>query len=170
MHTSLPQKMVFIMMVGCMFASKTTQLITKLRKYERAGKKVVALKPALDTRGENVKLCTHDGVTFEAVPVERLDFADFSDFDVVGLDELQFFGEDVVPFCVAMLKAGKTVIGSGLSGSFNQTSMGHMDKLYPLATSITHLTAVCTRCGEDASYTKKFGGSGEVVEIGAGEL
>lgn len=157
------------LIVGPMCAFKTSELFRRLRRARHGKKEVCLVRSCVDTRGDDAYVATtHDGVTFEAVPTRVLDVSKFQDIDVVGLDEGQFFGEDIVDFCVAMLKAGKTVIIAALNGSATQKPMGFIPQLYPLATRIDLLSAVCTVCGDDAPYTRKMSGDEEEeVEIEA---
>ncbi|KAK9268223.1 hypothetical protein L1049_010666 [Liquidambar formosana] len=146
--------------VGPMFAGKTTTLLRRIQAESSNGRNVAIIKSNKDTRYGLDSIVTHDGVK---LPCWAL--ADLSSFrqnfgpdayeklDVIGIDEAQFF-EDLYDFCRnAADNDGKTVIVSGLDGDYLRRSFGSVLDIIPLADSITKLSARCELCGKPALFT-----------------
>jgi thymidine kinase len=104
------------LIMGCMFAGKTTELIRRLKKHEITGKRVLRVKFSADRRyGDEFNMSTHSGISTEAIPVPVLANIGetWKEFDVVGVDEGQFF-PDIVEFAEMAANSGKIVIISSL--------------------------------------------------------
>ena len=96
-----------------------------------------------------------------------------ADVDVVGLDEAQFFGVELSPFCTSLAAAGKRVVVGGLDGDYLQRPFGHVHALLPHAEHFVKLSAVCSICGADASFTVLTNGvaaGADRVRVGGAEL
>jgi thymidine kinase len=150
------------LVIGCMFASKSTILISEIKKFMRKKKKCIVINNARDTRyGDNV-VATHDGVVLKAEKCSSLRevYDKMKDADVIGIDEIHFFPVEDIEIIKEMLKAGKILIICGLNGSFEQTPFEIVSRLIPFASKIVHVTALCSICSEDgAAFTlKKAGG------------
>ncbi|KAK9285040.1 hypothetical protein L1049_024224 [Liquidambar formosana] len=146
--------------VGPMFAGKTTALLRRIKLEGNNGRNVAMIKSSKDRRYAVDSVVTHDGAKFPcwALP-DLLSFrqkfgADAYDkLDVIGIDEAQFF-EDLYDFCCkAADHDGKTVIVSGLDGDYLRRSFGSVLDIIPLADSVTKLTARCELCGKRAFFT-----------------
>ena len=143
------------LIMGCMFAGKTTELLRRCKKLDIAGRKVLRVKFSADKRyGNDFKISTHSGQKMTATPINRL--ADLGDewmnFDVVGIDEGQFF-EDLVEFSELAANSGKVVIISSLQGTFLRGAFPNILKLIPKCEKIKKLTAICKLCKQNASFT-----------------
>lgn len=140
--------------VGCMMAGKTTELMRRIRRYAIAGCTVVVIKYSKDIRYDAMACSSHDGSKMDAIPVMRL--ADAKDVmaavDVVGIDEGQFF-PDVPEVAEALANAGKTVIVAALDGTYKRQPFGRIMELLPISESFTKLNAVCTLCHKDAAFS-----------------
>lgn len=155
----------------------SSELQRQVKRMELAGKKCLILKHAKDTRyGKINECCTHDLKTMPALAVENLINVKTKcqDYDVIGIDEGQFF-PDIVEFVNYLIEnLHKIVIVAGLDGTFEGKPFGRIAELLPLSEQFTKLTAVCRRCGADASFTIRrpdFSGNKNVVEVvGAAEL
>lgn len=130
----------------------------------------MVLKYHKDDRYEANKASTHDRLVHEAIACallipmqERM-----AEFDVIGVDEGQFF-PDIVEFCEAMANAGKIVIVAGLDGTFQRKPFGRILELIPLAEDVVKLNAVCMICQGDAAFSKRRGSEMEVELIGGSE-
>ena len=135
--------------MGPMFSSKTTTLISKLDRHT-FGQSVLAINHELDTRYSMEGLRTHDGKSFPCLRASSLKsvFDDplYKNADVVGIDESQFFG-DLVPNVKIMVEAhNKIVYVAGLNGSFRRELFGTIHELIPWADSVLLLNAVCMEC------------------------
>lgn len=144
---------------GSMFSGKTEEMIRRLRRAVIARQQVQAFKPALDSRYHVEKVTSHNGLFFEAQPVERareiFDMLD-PETDVVGIDEVQFFDDDIVEVCEKLAEGGKRVICAGLDMDFRGLPFGSMPALLARAEDVHKLHAICVVCGKDASRTQRL--------------
>jgi thymidine kinase len=166
-------------LIGPMFSGKTAQLILRVTQAQAIGRKVQVFKPRLDTRGlsHEVQSCT--GLHIEAMPVgDATDILKLLDpnTNVVALDEAQFFEPSVVNVCRALADQGKRVIVAGLDMDFRGEPFGPTPQLLAVAEVVHKLTALCTVCGEPASFTQRLvngkpaGFSDPVVLVGDRDL
>ncbi|HET6785917.1 MAG TPA: thymidine kinase [Erysipelotrichaceae bacterium] len=144
---------------GCMFAGKTEELIRRIKTLEFAKKNVLVFKPAIDNRYSNTKVVSHAGSSVESIVVPDarsiLDFVK-DDTDVIAIDEIQFFDEDVLLVCDYLAKKGKRVMCAGLDTDFRAEPFGVMPRLITDAEFVTKLTAVCMKCGAPATRTQRL--------------
>lgn len=164
---------------GSMFSGKTEEMIRRLRRAVIARQKVQAFKPAIDARYHVEKVTSHNGLHFEAQPVGRardiLSAVD-PDSDVIGIDEVQFFDDQIVEVCEALAEGGKRVICAGLDLDFRGLPFGSMPALLARAEEVSKLHAICVVCGEDASRTQRLiegrpaAFDDPVVMVGAAEV
>lgn len=175
-----------IVLIGAMFAGKTTGMLEWVKYFEdKYGKKGVVIKHPKDTRDKIMNKCKSrpglDGTearTHEAIVHENIEttLEQVADCDVVGIDEGQFF-DDLVDLCNALLNAGKTVIVAALDGDFERKPFGETLKLVPIATEMKKLwsrcCSKCEGCSGAAAFTRltpsgsvKKSGENGVVLIG----
>lgn len=146
------------LITGPMFAGKTAELIRRLRRLSYADVKYVVFKPKIDTRSLH-KIESRTGDWIESIEIEHskeiLEFLMSQNFDdsikVIGIDEAQFFDDDLVEVCNVLSENGFNVIVSGLDLDFKAQPFGPIPKLLVHADTITKLTAVCVECGSDAT-------------------
>ena len=143
------------LIMGCMFAGKTTELLRRCNKHQITGKKVLRVKFSADKRyGADFKISTHSGIQKQAKPIEKL--ASLGDewlqYDVIGVDEGQFFA-DIVEFSEKAANSGKVVIISSLQGTFLRGAFPNILALIPKCEKIKKLTAICKLCKQNASFT-----------------
>ncbi|KAF5482587.1 hypothetical protein F2P56_003145 [Juglans regia] len=146
--------------VGPMFAGKTTALLRRIKSKGSTGSNIAIIKSSKDTRYAIDSVVTHDGMKFPCLALPdllsfRQKFGDdaYEKLDVIGIDEAQFF-EDLYDFCCkAADHDGKTVIVAGLDGDYLRRSFGSVLDIIPLADSVTKLTARCEICGKRAFFT-----------------
>lgn len=151
------------------FAGKTTELLRRIRRYTIANYKCCVVKYAKDVRYSEDCAATHDKMTCAAFPhMELQAFQDAHQYDVIGVDEGQFFS-DLVPFCEQMANAGKIVVVAALDGTFQRKPFGPVLDLIPMAESIVKLTAVCMMCHSNAAFTRRLGSETQVELIGGSE-
>ncbi len=144
---------------GCMFAGKTEELIRRIKVLEFAKKNVLVFKPALDNRYSDTKVVSHGGSTVDSIVVENskaiLDFVR-DDTDVVAIDEIQFFDNEIILVCDYLAKKGVRVMAAGLDTDFRAEPFGVMPQLITNAEFVTKLTAVCMKCGAPATRTQRL--------------
>ncbi len=143
---------------GPMFSGKTRELIRRLQGATAAGETVVALRPAVDRRSSTPALVSHDGIRFPAKVVASVTEAHRIALaaDVVGIDELQFFPEDVVETLVRLKARRRRVIAAGLDLTFRREDFPTTARARRVADRITRLKAWCHRCGEPATLTQRL--------------
>jgi thymidine kinase len=157
---------------GSMFSGKSEELIRRLRRAVIARQKVQAFKPEIDDRYSPDDIVSHDERRIECAKIrdaaqimERVE----PDTRVVGIDEAQFFSEDLVGVCEKLAQAGKRVIIAGLDQDYRGKPFEPIPQLLALAESITKTMAVCMVCGEPANRTQRLIDSDERIVVGAGE-
>lgn len=155
--------------MGSMFAGKTSELIRRVKRYRIAGKKIIVFKHSLDCeRYSESDIATHDRDTFEAVPVsdsysmERY----ITNEEVIAIDEVQFFDSDIIPFVKKMNDNNKKLILAGLDMDYMGNPFGHMGELCCLADEVIKLHAVCKICGENAKYSYRNSDTEEQIAVG----
>lgn len=148
---------------GSMFSGKTEELIRRLKRVEIAHLKAEIFKPSFDTRFDEQKIVSHDENKIQSTPVDNSQTILLlaQDVDVVGIDEAQFFDEQITSVCEALALKGMRVIVAGLDMDYQGKPFGQMPNLLAIADYITKLHAICVVCGNIAnvSYRKiKTGG------------
>ncbi|KAK7303390.1 hypothetical protein RJT34_14295 [Clitoria ternatea] len=146
--------------VGPMFAGKTTSLLSRIQSETASGRNVAIIKSSKDTRYGLDSIVTHDGAKLPCWALTNLSSFKlkfgvdaYEQLDVIGIDEAQFF-DDLYEFCrEAADHDGKTVIVAGLDGNYMRRSFGSVLDIIPLADSVTKLTARCEMCGKRAFFT-----------------
>ena len=143
------------LIMGCMFAGKTTELLRRCNKHNITGKQVLRVKFSADLRyGGAFKIGTHSGPQQPALPSHTL--AELGDqwmaYDVIGVDEGQFFS-DIVEFAEKAANHGKVVVISSLQGTFLRGAFPSILTLIPKCEKIKKLTAICKLCKQNASFT-----------------
>ena len=144
---------------GPMFAGKSEELIRRLRTLSYAHKKIVSFKPAIDDRYDKTKIASHDGGMFEAYAIKKAkDVYEFleEDTEVVAIDEVQFFGVEVVDVIESLADKVVRVICAGLDLDFRGEPFGPMPILLSKAEFVTKLSAACTICGCAATRTQRL--------------
>ena len=152
------QRGAITLICGSMFSGKTEELIRLVRRAMHARKKVQVFKSALDTRCETTVIRTHDDIRFNAIAVPdtpTLESLLEPDTQVIGIEEIQFFDEAIVPFCQSLADRGIQVIAAGLDQDFRGLPFGFMPALMALADNVMKLHAICKVCGEPASRTQR---------------
>ncbi len=156
---------------GSMFSGKTEELIRRLKRAQFARQKVEIFKPALDTRYDEEKVVSHDENEIRSTPVPAAAnipiLAD--DCDVVGIDEAQFFDDEIVKVCNDLANRGVRVIVAGLDMDFKGNPFGPMPALMATAEYVTKVHAVCTRTGNLAQYSYRKKANDDLVLLGENE-
>ena len=164
---------------GSMFSGKTDELIRRLVRATIARQNVQVFKPAIDVRYAMEKVTSHAGADYGASPVERA--ADIpsrldADTTVVGIDEAQFFDEEIVRVARELADRGIRVLIAGLDTDFRGEPFGCMPMLMSIAEHVDKLHAICMICGDEASRTQRLVNGkparydDPVVIVGASEM
>jgi len=156
--------------VGSMFSGKSEELIRRLRRARIARQKVQIFKPALDTRYSVDHIVSHGEMRIESRSVEgsrQLLEAVEPDTEVVGIDEGQFFDQDLPAVCSSLADRGMRVIVAGLDQDYLGKPFEPMPQLLVIAEYITKTHAICMVCGNPANHTQRLVASDDRVLLGA---
>jgi len=155
---------------GPMFSGKSEELMRRLRRAKIARKRVQVFKPVIDTRYSADEIVSHGQVRMRSEPVasaqeiiSRLD----ARTQVVGVDEANFFGQDLAHVATQLADQGKQVVIAGLDTDFMGRPFPPMPDLLTLAESITKTLAICMRCGNPAKHTQRLVESDDLIVVGA---
>ena len=153
---------------GSMFSGKTEELIRRLNRAMIARQKVEIYKPAIDKRYKSDKVVSHDEKSILSTPVQYATdiYLMSANSEVVGIDEAQFFDENLVKVADQLANAGKRVIIAGLDMDYEGRPFGPVPALMAIAEEVTKLHAVCVRCGANAVYSHRTGPENERILIG----
>lgn len=156
---------------GSMFSGKTEELIRRLKRAKFAKQKVEIFKPAVDTRYDEENVVSHDENQIRSTPVPSAEHIRLltSDVDVVGIDEAQFFDDEIVHVCNDLANKGIRVIVAGLDMDFQGNPFGPMPALMATAEYVTKVHAVCTRTGNLAHYSYRKVDDDSLVVLGETE-
>jgi thymidine kinase len=140
---------------GSMFSGKTEELLRRLKRAQIAKLNVEIFKPATDTRYDETAIVSHDRNSIQSTPVENSSAILLLDTNVqvVGIDEAQFFDENLPDVCNMLAQKGIRVIVAGLDMDFSGKPFGPMPALMAIAELVTKVNAVCVRCGSPAVYS-----------------
>ena len=157
---------------GSMFSGKTEELIRRLKRVQIAGRKVEIFKPATDIRYDPLHIVSHDASKIMCTPVENpatiLLMA--ADVDVVGIDEAQFFDDEITEVLEKLTRIGIRVIVAGLDMDFTGKPFGPMPNLIAKAEYITKLHAICVQCGDIANYSHRKTKAEDLFMLGERDL
>ena len=153
---------------GSMFSGKTEELIRRLKRAQFARQKVEIFKPAVDVRYDEEKVVSHDSNEIRSTPVPAAaNIPILADgCDVVGIDEAQFFDDEIVSVCNDLANKGIRVIVAGLDMDFKGNPFGPMPNLMATAEYVTKVHAVCTKTGNLAQYSYRKAASDDLVLLG----
>ena len=163
------------LIIGPMWAGKSTELLRRVRRHAVANERCLIVKPSKDTRFNATKI-THDGDGMEdkvevmfcdrlgSLPMDKI-----FRYDVIAIDEGQFFDDLCATVCTIVDEFKRNVIVAGLDGTFKKKPFPNMMELIPLAESVTKLTAVCMECHREAIYSYRTAASTDVELVGGKE-
>jgi thymidine kinase len=167
------------LIIGPMFSGKTSELIRRIHRCHFAEQKFICIKYMSDKRYSESLISTHPTKINElknsqvkAIPTTNLfDVTNLDKYDVIGIDEGQFFS-DIVEFAEKMADSGKRVIISALDGTFERKPFGKINELIPKCDTVDKLQAICMTkgCRNDAPFTKRIIDSDEVNIIGGSDI
>src|SRR5215218_5153134 len=140
---------------GSMFSGKTEELIRRLKRAKIANLKVEIFKPAKDLRYDAVKIVSHDTNAIISTPIDNSQkiLLLAQGVDVIGVDEAQFFDDEISNVCDELAFRGIRVIVAGLDMDYTGKPFGQMPYLLAKADYITKLHAICVKCGHIANYS-----------------
>jgi thymidine kinase len=155
---------------GPMFSGKTEELIRRIRRVELAKLRAIVFKPEIDNRYSKDLLVSHSEQRIGSVPVPNASRirsylgGSTEPFHVIGLDEVQFFDNDIIYLCEDLVSSGVRVIAAGLCEDYLGRPFGPMPELLAHADTVTKLWAVCMNCGAPASKSQRLVRDGQKAE------
>ena len=157
---------------GCMFSGKTEELIRRLRRAQIAKQQVKIFKPKIDTRFADDSIVSHSEQSLPSIQIKNInDAMELSDdAQVIGIDEAQFFSEDIINICTELADKGKRVIVAGLDQDYRGIPFEPIPHLLAIAEYITKSLAICVECGNPADKTQRKTTSSERVIVGASDI
>jgi len=143
---------------GSMFSGKTEELIRRIRRAQLAKLGVQIFKPAIDVRYHEETITSHDG---NRIPSTSVDSSSAillltNGAKVIGIDEAQFFDDELPEICNQLANNGIRVIAAGLDMDFKGRPFGPVPALMAVAEHVTKVHAVCVRCGRPATYSYRI--------------
>ena len=159
------------LILGPMFSGKSTRLIEQMRKYVYKAKKTIMVKYYADQRySEKSEVVTHDLIKYDSINCKLLgnSFDTLKHYDVIGIDEGQFFA-DLVEVCEELALMGKIILIAALNGDFRMEPFPVIQRIISKSDKIKLLKAYCFNCHKDAKFSLRIVQSNETVLIGAGE-
>lgn len=157
---------------GSMFSGKTEELIRRIKRARIANQKVQIFKPAKDVRYDAVDVVSHDDNVVNAQPVpSAIDILQYcEDVNVIGIDEAQFFDDDLPSVCEKLALRGVRIIVAGLDMDFKGRPFGTMPALLSIAEYITKVHAICPHCGNLATYSYRLIEEQDTVVLGEKDI
>ena len=156
---------------GSMFSGKTEELIRRLKRAQFARQKIEIFKPVIDLRYDDKLVTSHDQNQIPSTPVPAAAkipiLADGC--DVVGIDEVQFFDNEIIHVCNNLANCGMRVIVAGLDMDYQGNPFGPMPGLMATAEYVTKLHAICSRTGNLANYSYRTSSKDDLVILGEKE-
>jgi len=155
-------------MTGSMFSGKTEELIRRLRRTQFAHQNLIIYKPRADSRYSKDRVVSHDSNFLESKAVQNASQILFyaEEFEVVGIDEAQFFDDELINVCNELANRGKRVIVAGLDMDFTGKPFGPIPQLMATAEYVTKVHAICIRCGNLANYSHRTTQEDKLVLLG----
>lgn len=158
---------------GPMFSGKSEELIRRLRRAEIARQRVQIFKPVIDERYSENEIISHsqlriasDNVATAGEILEKVD----PRTEVIGIDEAQFLGDELIQVCRKLADMGKRVIVAGLDTDYLGRPFHPLPHLLAIAEDITKQLAICVRCGNPAIHTQRLVASDELIVVGATDV
>lgn len=157
--------------VGSMFSGKTEELIRRLNRAKIARLRVEIFKPAIDTRYDEEDVVSHNENAIKSTPIESAEQILFysNEVDVVGIDEAQFFDNQLASVCNQLADRGVRVIVAGLDMDFMGKPFGPIPHLMAVAEYVTKVHAICIKCGSLANHSHRTIQGDDLVVLGETE-
>ena len=145
---------------GSMFSGKSEELLRRIKRGVIAKQKVLLFKPSIDNRYDENRVSTHNGNSYDSISIEKssdiLNFVKDTKYDIIGIDEIQFFHNDIVKIINKLADDGIRVIVAGLDMDFKAEPFHPMPEIMAISEMVTKLHAVCNKCGKEASRSQRL--------------
>ena len=145
---------------GSMFSGKSEELLRRIKRGVIAKQKVLLFKPSIDNRYDENRVSTHNGNSYDSISIEKssdiLNFVKDTKYDIIGIDEIQFFDNDIGKIINKLADDGIRVIVAGLDMDFKAEPFHPMPEIMAISEMVTKLHAVCNKCGKEASRSQRL--------------
>ena len=145
---------------GSMFSGKSEELLRRIKRGVIAKQKILLFKPSIDNRYEENMVSTHNGNSYESVNIDKAEqiynYIIDKKYDIIGIDEVQFFDEKIVEVINKLADDGIRVIVAGLDMDFKAEPFHPMPEIMAVSEMVTKLHAVCNKCGKEASRSQRL--------------
>lgn len=145
---------------GSMFSGKSEELLRRIKRGVIAKQKVLLFKPTIDNRYDENRVSTHNGNTYDSISIENsadiLNYVKDKKYDIIGIDEIQFFDNEIVKIINNLADNGVRVIVAGLDMDFKAEPFHPMPEIMAISEMVTKLHAVCNKCGNEASRSQRL--------------
>ena len=145
---------------GSMFSGKSEELLRRIKRGVIAKQKVLLFKPSIDNRYDENRVSTHNGNSYDSISIEKssdiLNFVKDTKYDIIGIDDIQFFDNDIVKIINKLADDGIRVIVAGLDMDFKAEPFHPMPEIMAISEMVTKLHAVCNKCGKEASRSQRL--------------
>ena len=145
---------------GSMFSGKSEELLRRIKRGVIAKQKELLFKPSIDNRYDENRVSTHNGNSYDSISIEKssdiLNFVKDTNYDIIGIDEIQFFDNDIVKIINKLADNGIRVIVAGLDMDFKAEPFHPMPEIMAISEMVTKLHAVCNKCGKEASRSQRL--------------
>ena len=145
---------------GSMFSGKSEELLRRIKRGVIAKQKVLLFKPSIDNRYDENRVSTHNGNSYDSISIEKssdiLNFVKDTKYDIIGIDEIQFFDNDIVKIINKLADDGIRVIVAGLDMDLKAEPFHPMPEIMAISEMVTKLHAVCNKCGKEASRSQRL--------------
>ena len=153
---------------GSMFSGKTEELIRRIIRAQIAKQDTAIFKPQLDNRYSNEEIVSHNNRKIKSIIVRKSsEIPDLiGDATVIGIDEAQFFDDDIVHICKDLASKNKRIIIAGLEKDYLGNPFGQMPKLMVEAEYVTKVLAICVSCGNPANFSFRITSESSQILVG----
>ena len=145
---------------GSMFSGKSEELLRRIKRGVIAKQKVLLFKPSIDNRYDENRVSTHNGNSYDSISIEKssdiLNSVKDTKYDIIGIDDIQFFDNDIVKIINKLADDGIRVIVAGLDMDFKAEPFHPMPEIMAISEMVTKLHAVCNKCGKEASRSQRL--------------
>ena len=145
--------------IGPMYSGKSEELIRRLKRAKIAKQNVIVFKPGIDDRYSKEDVVSHSGYAINAVAIQKssqiYDYIQ-NDTQVVGIDEVQFFDDEIVDIAIDLANKGIRVIAAGLDMDFKGEPFGPTPRLLAVAEFVDKIQAICSVCGQPATRSQRL--------------
>lgn len=144
--------------VGCMFSGKSEEMIRRVKRAMIANQKAIVFKPEIDKRYSEDKIVSHNGIKLKAISVKDPNeiYSKSQNFDVIAIDEAQFFDQKLIEVVEKLAEENKRIIIAGLDQDFRGEPFSIMPHLMAIADSVDKLHAICVVCGAVATKSQRL--------------